>query len=225
MALGRAIIREPKVFLMDEPLSNLDAKLRVRMRAELKRLHRRLRVTSIYVTHDQVEAMTMGQRIAIMRRGILQQLGTPDQVFREPENVFVAGFIGSPPMNFHDATVTEADGGTVLDFGDFKLGLTQDLESLLQNYLGKTVVFGIRPSSISDVSLAREFEDKFCTECAVDVVEPMGSETVVHLNTGEKEFVAVFPPESKAEAGGKVKVVFDPERIHIFDSRTEEAIV
>ncbi|HII61464.1 ABC transporter ATP-binding protein [Pyrococcus horikoshii] len=224
VALGRAIIRRPKVFLMDEPLSNLDAKLRVKMRAELKKLQRQLGVTTIYVTHDQVEAMTMGDRIAVMNKGELQQVGTPDEVYYKPVNTFVAGFIGSPPMNFLDATITD-DG--FLDFGEFKLKLLQDQFEVLEeeNMVGKEVIFGIRPEDVHDASFTHiDVPEENTVKATVDIIENLGGEKIVHLRRGNISFTAKFPKESKVREGDEVSVVFDMKKIHIFRKDTEKAI-
>ncbi|WP_042701338.1 ABC transporter ATP-binding protein [Thermococcus sp. PK] len=224
VALGRAIVRRPKVFLMDEPLSNLDAKLRVKMRAELKKLQRQLGVTTIYVTHDQVEAMTMGDRIAVMNAGVLQQVGTPEEVYDKPANTFVAGFIGSPPMNFLDASVTE-DG--FLDFGEFRLKLLSDQFEVLQElgYVGKEVIFGIRPEDVYDALFAQvKVPGENMVRARVDIVENLGGEKVVHLRVGGLSFVGAFRSESRVREGVEVDVVFDMKKIHIFDKTTGKAI-
>ena len=228
VALGRAIVRQPQVFLMDEPLSNLDAKLRVRMRAELKKLQKQLGVTTIYVTHDQVEAMTMGDRIAVMNQGVLQQVGTPDDVYHNPANVFVGGFIGSPPMNFLDASVIEDEKGVWVDFGEFKLKLTDDVGEVLreQNYIGKEAIFGIRPEDIYDAIFVQvKIPGENMVKAVVDVVEPLGSEKIVYLKVGDLSFVASFHPESQVKEGQEVEVVFDMTKAHVFDKKTKKAIV
>lgn len=224
VALGRAIVRKPKVFLMDEPLSNLDAKLRVKMRAELKKLQKQLGVTTIYVTHDQVEAMTMGDRIAVINRGELQQVGTPEEVYDHPANTFVAGFIGSPPMNFMDATVTE-DG--FADFGEFRLKFLPDQFEVLQekNLVGKEVIFGIRPEDIYDALFAQvKVPGENMARAMVDIIENLGGEKVVHLRVGSLTFVGKFPAESKVQEGQEIDIVFDMKKVHVFDKTTQEAI-
>ncbi len=224
VALGRAIVRKPQVFLMDEPLSNLDAKLRVKMRAELKKLQRQLGVTTIYVTHDQVEAMTMGDRVAIINYGELQQVGTPDEVYNKPANIFVGGFIGSPPMNFLSVSVTE-DGW--LDFGEFKLKLLPDQVALLGElgYLGKEVVFGIRPEDVYDAVFAQvKVPGENMVRAKVEIVENLGSERIVHLKVGGLSFLGSFHSDSKVSEGQEVDVVFDMKKIHLFDKKTEKAI-
>ncbi|USS41272.1 ABC transporter ATP-binding protein [Thermococcus aggregans] len=224
VALGRAIVRKPQVFLMDEPLSNLDAKLRVRMRAELKKLQRQLGVTTIYVTHDQVEAMTMGDRIAVMNAGVLQQVGTPEEVYDKPANMFVAGFIGSPPMNFIDATITE-DG--FVDFGEFRLKLLPDQFEVLEEkgYVGKEVVFGIRPEDLYDAMFAQvKIPGENMVRAMVDIIENLGNEKIVHLRVGKVTFLGAFRSESKVVEGQEVDVVFDMRKIHIFDKNTKKAV-
>jgi len=224
VALGRAIVRKPQVFLMDEPLSNLDAKLRVKMRAELKKLQRQLGVTTIYVTHDQVEAMTMGDRIAVINAGELQQVGTPEEVYDRPANTFVAGFIGSPPMNFMDATITE-DG--FADFGEFKLKLLPDQVEVLRekNLIGKDVIFGIRPEDVYDAMFAQvKVPGENMVRAKVDIIENLGGEKIVHLRVGDVTFLGSFRAESQVVEGREVDVVFDMRKAHIFEKETGKAI-
>lgn len=224
VALGRAIVRKPQVFLMDEPLSNLDAKLRVKMRAELKKLQRQLGVTTIYVTHDQVEAMTMGDRIAVINAGVLQQVGSPDEVYDKPANMFVAGFIGSPPMNFLNATITE-DG--FVDFGEFRLKLLPDQFEVLgeMGYVGREVVFGIRPEDVYDAVFAQvKVPGENMVRAMVEIVENLGSEKIVHLRVGGVAFLGAFRSESRVREGQEVDVVFDMKKIHIFDKIPGKAI-
>lgn len=224
VALGRAIVRKPKVFLMDEPLSNLDAKLRIQTRAELIRLHRQLGITTIYVTHDQVEAMTMGQRIAIMKDGLLQQCDQPEVVYRHPANKFVAGFIGSPPMNFLDATIVRDGDKLFADAGDIKLAITNNAEA--KNYEGKPVTLGIRPEAIFDVelpsSVAATTENTF--EAKVEVVEPLGHEYVLYLGVGKHSILATIDTQTKLKEGFTAKFSVNLDEIHLFDSVTENAI-
>ena len=224
VALGRAIVRKPQVFLMDEPLSNLDAKLRVKMRAELKRLQRQLGVTTIYVTHDQVEAMTMGDRIAVINAGVLQQLGTPEEVYDRPANTFVAGFIGAPPMNFIDATITE-DG--FADFGEFKLKLLPDQVEVLEerNLVGKEVIFGIRPEDLYDAVFAQvKIPGENMVRARVDIIENLGSEKIVHLHVGNVAFLGAFRSESKVKEGQEIDVVFDMRKAHVFEKGSGKAV-
>ncbi|WP_048152214.1 ABC transporter ATP-binding protein [Palaeococcus ferrophilus] len=224
VALGRAIVRRPKVFLMDEPLSNLDAKLRVKMRAELKKLQKQLGVTTIYVTHDQVEAMTMGDRVAVINQGVLQQVGSPDEVYSKPANTFVGGFIGSPPMNFMDATVTE-DG--FVDFGEFRLKLLPEQVEVLEErgYLSKEAIFGIRPEDIYDAFFAQvKVPGENMARAMVEIVENLGGEKVVHLSVGDLAFVGKFPAESRVKEGEELDIVFDMTKAHIFDKGTGRAV-
>lgn len=224
VALGRAIVRKPRVFLMDEPLSNLDAKLRVKMRAEIKKLQRQLGVTTIYVTHDQVEAMTMGDRIAVMNSGVLQQVGTPEEVHDKPANTFVAGFIGSPPMNFIDATITE-DG--FADFGEFRLKLLPDQVEVLRerNLIGGEVIFGIRPKDLYDAMFAQvKIPGENMVRAIVEIVENLGSEKIAHLRVGDVTFLGSFRSESKVREGQEVDVVFDMRRAHIFEKGSGKAV-
>ena len=227
VALGRAIVRKPQVFLMDEPLSNLDAKLRVKMRAELKKLQRQLGVTTIYVTHDQVEAMTMGDRIAIINFGELQQVGSPDEVYNKPSNVFVGGFIGSPPMNFINTSITEDDTGVWADFGEFKLKFMEDQAEVLKenNLIGKEALFGIRPEDIYDAMFAQiKIPGENMVKAKVEIVENLGNEKIVHLRAGNITFLGSFHSESKVKEGQEVDVVFDMKKVHIFNKKTEKAI-
>ncbi|WP_297535395.1 ABC transporter ATP-binding protein [Thermococcus sp.] len=213
VALGRAIIRKPKVFLMDEPLSNLDAKLRVKMRAELKKLQKQLGVTTIYVTHDQVEAMTMGDRIAVINHGVLQQVGTPEEVYNNPANTFVAGFIGTPPMNFLKGTLLE-DGR--MDFGEFKLKLLPDQFEVARDYVGKTLTLGIRPEDIYDAEISPIRDEENTVKGVVDILENLGNEKIVHVSVGDHSLTASLPPESKAEEGKEIRLVLNMRRAHLF---------
>jgi multiple sugar transport system ATP-binding protein len=224
VALGRAIVREPKVFLMDEPLSNLDAKLRVQTRAEISKLHQRLETTFIYVTHDQVEAMTMGTRIAVMRDGILQQLDTPQRLYDFPVNTFVAGFIGSPAMNLFDATVGGSREDMHLDTGSFKMAVTGAQRDKLGSYVGKTVVMGIRPEDIHDRQFAPSAFNGAPIKAQVDVMEPMGAEIHLYLMTGKSSYVARVDPRSQARPGNSLDVMMNLDRLHLFDKQTEQSI-
>jgi len=224
VAVGRAIVREPAVFLMDEPLSNLDAKLRVATRAELSKLHQRLETTFIYVTHDQMEAMTMGTRIAVMRDGILQQVDTPTTLYNSPHNVFVAGFIGSPAMNFFDVTLTGTKEDMYIDGGSFKVKIPASKTQGLHDYLGKQVVFGIRPEDISDPEYAPPNIIGAPVKARVDVTELMGHEIFLYLLTGSKSFIARVDPRSSARVGQDVEVLFNMDNMHIFDRDTEIAV-
>ncbi|MFW6237717.1 MAG: ABC transporter ATP-binding protein [Halanaerobiales bacterium] len=228
VALGRAIVREPKVFLMDEPLSNLDAKLRVQMRTELSKLHERLQTTVVYVTHDQTEAMTMGDRIVVLKDGIIQQVDDPLSLYNEPNNMFVAGFIGSPAMNFLDATL-ENDGDTYyLDgHGEFRVAIPEDKNEVIQDYEGKDVVLGVRPEDLVDSRITHDFEisEDNAINVDVEVVEPMGSEIYLYVATEETHsMVARVEAESDADVGDGIKLGVDLRKIHVFDAVTEEAI-
>lgn len=224
VAVGRAIVREPKVFLFDEPLSNLDAKLRVETRAGISKLHQRLGTTFIYVTHDQVEALTMATRIAVMKDGILQQIGTPGELYDNPTNQFVAGFIGSPSMNFFDATLTGSNGSMVFDTGTFQLPVPADTADSLKKRNEDKYVVGIRPEDIYDAGFQAPGIDSAKVEAKVDVVEPMGSEIYLNLLSGDKSFVARVDPRSSARAGNDVGLAFNVNKVHIFDKKTEAAI-
>ena len=228
VAVGRAIVRKPKVFLFDEPLSNLDAKLRVAMRAEISKLHRRLGATMIYVTHDQVEAMTMADRIFIMSRGVLQQNGTPMEVYARPANRFVAGFIGSPAMNFVDATLDATSDGLWVDAGGFRVRVPAAFEAPLDGHRGQGVVFGVRPEDIALASASgseRSDEDNVVNARA-EVVETLGAEIFLHLACGAHTLVARMPvPERMVEVGETVQVEFKMAKTHLFDKTNEVTLV
>lgn len=224
VAVGRAIVREPAVFLMDEPLSNLDAKLRVQARAELSKLHQRLGTTFIYVTHDQVEAMTMGTRIAVINAGVLQQVDTPQNLYDRPANVFVAGFIGSPAMNFFSATLVERDGQVCVDTGDFLLPIPEDRQGTYRPHLGREIVFGIRPEDVHDPDFAPPAIHGVPVEARVAVTELMGNEIIVYLDTDRYEFLGRFDPRAVARVGQTRQVIFNMDRMHIFDRESELAI-
>jgi multiple sugar transport system ATP-binding protein len=224
VAVGRAIVRDPAVFLMDEPLSNLDAKLRVQARATLSRLHQQLETTFIYVTHDQTEAMTMGTRIAVMKDGLLQQVDTPQVLYDSPLNVFVAGFIGTPAMNFFDATLTASDAGVFVDAGVFRLKLPEDKAKVFRNHTGKQVIFGIRPQDIHDPSYAPPGISQALVEGQVDITELMGDEVIVYLLSGEYQYLARVDPRTSFRVGNTVQVAMNMSNLHIFDKETEVAI-
>jgi multiple sugar transport system ATP-binding protein len=224
VAVGRAIVRHPRVFLMDEPLSNLDAKLRVEARAMISRLHHRLETTFIYVTHDQVEAMTMGMRIAVLKDGILQQLDTPQNLYDRPDNMFVAGFIGSPAMNFFDATLVGTKEEMYVDGGTFRVKLPSRKAVLVAEYLGQEVVFGVRPEDIHDRQYAPPGITAAPLTVKVDVTELMGNEIFVYLLTGQKTFIARVDPRTQARIGQDLDVVMNMDNVHIFDRQTEGAI-
>lgn len=220
VALARALAKEPQLFLMDEPLSNLDAKLRIVMRAELKRMQKELGITTIYVTHDQVEAMTMADRIAVLNMGRLQQYGTPSELYSRPSNVFVAGFIGAPPMNFLEGSLIEMDGAYGIDLGPIKVKLPEDFtEALREVEKGSEVIFGIRPE---DVKVGREGD----YEAEVYVSEPMGRDSIVHLNIGSGLIIrALVPSAVSYSIGEKVKMSFVIKNAHVFNKKTEEAYI
>lgn len=224
VAVGRAIVREPNVFLLDEPLSNLDAKLRVQTRAEISKLHKELATTFIYVTHDQVEAMTMATRIAVINLGELQQIDTPQQLYDYPANRFVAGFIGSPAMNFFEAKIEKANGKLVVDTGNFQVDVPKDRAKAYDDYIGKAVTFGIRPEDIHNVKFLPTDIEPSKVNAKVDVVELMGNEVVGYLKSGESEYVARVDPRSDFKYGDEVEVAFNAENIHIFDKDSDKAI-
>ena len=225
VALGRAIVREPKVFLMDEPLSNLDAKLRVQTRAELIKLHRRLGVTTIYVTHDQVEAMTMGHRIAVMRGGRLQQLATPMELYERPANTFVAGFIGSPAMNLIPAMVRGEVEAALIDFGGFSLAAPAQSRDRLRGYDGQQVTYGMRPEDLHPAALTPiQTADSNTFKATVDVVEPMGATTSVYVRAGEHTLICSFDARARVQAGEEIAIAVDLAKTHAFDCSTEQAI-
>jgi multiple sugar transport system ATP-binding protein len=224
VALGRAIVRDPAVFLLDEPLSNLDAKLRVQTRAELSKLHQRLGTTFIYVTHDQVEAMTMATRIAVMKDGVLQQVGAPQELYDRPDNVFVAGFIGSPAMNFFKATLKGQREEMYLDIDGFRVPVPASRLKDLLPYLGKEVIFGMRPENICDPECQPPSTDAAPVTAMVDVTEVMGSEVFLHLVADGKPFMARVDPRTRARPGQEIQVEFDMARMHVFDAETEQAI-
>lgn len=222
VALGRALVRRPKVFLMDEPLSNLDAKLRVYMRAELKRLQKELKITTIYVTHDQAEAMTMADRIAVMNAGKVMQIGSPTDLYLKPLNIFVAGFLGSPPMNFFDATLQVKEDQYILVAGEFSLKLDKEIGEIIEKSLtGNEVVIGIRPEHMEIVD--RYSENTITAE--VYVVEPLGSETVIDAKVGNKLFKIVVKGIVDYPIGSKIYVRPIMKYLHIFDKKTERALL
>jgi multiple sugar transport system ATP-binding protein len=225
VAVGRAIVRQPAVFLFDEPLSNLDAKLRVQTRAELSKLHKRLGTTFIYVTHDQVEAMTMATRIAVMNNGLLQQVDTPQNLYDKPGNLFVAGFIGSPSMNFFDATVVESDGKLVVDGGSFRVEVPDNKKGTLLPYKGKEVIFGIRPEDIHAKPYVPPGIIESDVQAKVDVTELMGNEIFIYALSGNKSFIARVDPRTRARAGEQIELAFNMDNMHAFDPKTEAAVV
>jgi multiple sugar transport system ATP-binding protein len=233
VAVGRAMVRKPKVFLFDEPLSNLDPPMRVQMRAEIFKLRTRLSATVIYVTHDQVEAMTMGDRIAVMKEGVIQQVDEPMNIYHHAGNLFVAGFIGSPPMNFFHGIITRNGNGLcfqgqnpqVTVTGNFTVQLADEISTKLTGYIGKKIVFGIRPEDIADESDASEAPLERTVEALVEVVEPMGPESYLHLTSGPHSFVVRVHANKRVDVNQKVSLVFDMRKAHFFDPATEKAMV
>ncbi|WP_309380918.1 ABC transporter ATP-binding protein [Cerasicoccus frondis] len=229
VAVGRAIVRKPKVFLFDEPLSNLDAKMRVSMRTEISKLHARLNATMIYVTHDQTEAMTMGDRICVMKDGNIMQVDEPLNIYNHPENMFTAGFIGSPPMNFFHGQVV-SEGGKLVFVEKNEVGapirITFDdrLARLAQSYQGKPIVLGIRPEDIADAVTVTHLDESRCLTAKVEVSEPMGAETYLYFDTGAHSFIAKVHSEHKFDFGQEVKVSLDLEKAHLFDPETENVL-
>ena len=226
VAMGRAIVRSPKVFLMDEPLSNLDAKLRVAMRTEIKKLHNRLQTTFIYVTHDQTEAMTMGTRIVVLKDGIIQQVDTPANLYSNPCNMFVAGFIGSPQMNFIEAELSTAGEDMYATFGENKIKIPEGkVTPELKNYVGKTVVLGIRPEDLHDDEAMLAAKSDAVCKAHVEVTEMLGAETYLYLKIAGVNFTARVNQRSTAKIGDTINVAFETNRLHIFDKDTELTIV
>ena len=226
VAMGRAIVREPKVFLMDEPLSNLDAKLRVQMRTEISKLHKRLQNTFIYVTHDQTEAMTLGTRIVVMKDGVIQQVDTPQNIYEKPINMFVAGFIGSPQMNFVDSEVSEENNTVMLSVEDDKIPIPDELGKILKDngYIGKSVTMGIRPENMDeDPEFLKKHKDAII-DAKVEVTELMGAETYIYLTKGKSNFTVRVEGSSKAKAGDKIKIGINTSKIHVFDKETEKTV-
>ena len=227
VALGRAIVRNPKVFLLDEPLSNLDAKLRATMRTELTKSHQRVGVTFVYVTHDQVEAMTMATRIVVMKDGVIQQVDTPQSLYDNPVNLFVAGFIGTPQMNFITCTLEKKGDGLYVVFGSNSLKLPADKANSpeLKDYIGKEVVIGIRPECIHDEPEFFKVMPDAIIEADVEVTELMGAEIYLYLSTEDTNLIARVSPRSTTRAGDVCNIAFDMSRIHIFDKETERCIL
>ncbi|SHE40553.1 maltose ABC transporter [Clostridium fallax] len=223
VALGRAIVREPKVFLMDEPLSNLDAKLRVQMRTEIAKLHKKLQTTFIYVTHDQTEAMTMGTRIVVMKDGIVQQVASPQMVYDHPANVFVAGFIGSPQMNFINVKVEDKGGKTALVFGKEEFELLPEQVSILKEkgYIGKDVIMGIRPEHIDDDPDFISQNQNSVMEVNVEVTELMGAESYIYVSNEGNSLTIRVNGSTKLQTGDKAKFAIEIDKVHVFDKDTE----
>ena len=225
VAVGRAIVRDPEVFLMDEPLSNLDAKLRVEARSFISKLHQRLETTFIYVTHDQVEAMTMGTRICVLNAGRLQQIDTPFNLYHNPYNVFVAGFIGSPSMNFFDASLSAGENDTiVVDTGVFQITVPANKAEPFRSHVGQQVILGIRPEDIHDVEYQPPGITPAEIEAGVDVIEQMGNEMILYLQEQGKTFIARTDPRTDARVGGRITVTMNLDNMHIFDVETEVSL-
>jgi multiple sugar transport system ATP-binding protein len=225
VAVGRAIVRKPMVFLFDEPLSNLDAKLRVQMRTEIHKLHIRLQTTIIYVTHDQVEAMTMGDRIAVIKDGVIQQVADPITIYDRPKNKFVAGFIGSPPMNFMTGRIVKKDGRLYFDEGSIQVKVVEDMNKILVSYIGKEVILGIRSEDIYDKLFVSEAPPENIVRVTCEVFEPMGSEVYLYLNTGRHTFIARVGAHDRPQVNQDMDLVFDMSKVHFFDKDTEQTII
>ncbi len=224
VAVGRAIVREPKVFLFDEPLSNLDAKLRIAMRAEISKLHHRLQTTFIYVTHDQMEAMTMATRIAVINKGMLQQLDTPQVLYDAPVNMFVAGFIGAPAMNFFKGHVRKDAGKLFVDCGAFSVPIPADRTKAAQPYIDRPIILGIRPEDIFNPAFVPPGINAAKVACKVDVTELMGNEIFLYLVTGDNTIVARVDPRTDFRIGDQVQVSFNIDKMHLFDPDSELAV-
>ena len=222
VAVGRAIVRHPQVFLFDEPLSNLDAKLRVQMRVELKKLHDRLETTAIYVTHDQVEAMTLGDRVVVMKDGWIQQVGEPLELYGRPTNKFVAGFIGSPAMNFLDVGINETNGAVAAETQGLRLAVPPARGAALRAYKGQQVAFGVRPEDVHVATGADSADHTF--DAVVEVVEPLGSEILLDVRVGRGTIVARVDPTVRVKIHETVRLAVNADRLHFFDAKTEQAI-
>jgi len=222
VAVGRAIVRHPQVFLFDEPLSNLDAKLRVQMRVELKRLHDRLETTCIYVTHDQVEAMTLGDRVVVMKDGLVQQVGDPLGIYSKPRNRFVAGFIGSPAMNFVDCTVAASNGDLAVEASGVRIAVPPSQKLALDRYRGKPVTLGVRPEDLRETE--PDDPKQYRLDAVVEVVEPLGNEILIDVKAGPHPLVARVPPTSRVRMHEQIQLTLNAERLHFFDAQTEQTI-
>ena len=237
VALGRAIVREPQVFLLDEPLSNLDAKLRAQMRTEISKLHQKLGTTFIYVTHDQTEAMTMGDRIVVMKDGFIQQVDSPQNLYSNPVNLFVAGFMGSPQMNFVDAVLRKIEGRYTIEFGSEDTKTSRGVkyyvelpeskvdENVLSNYVDKEIIMGIRPENIHDEEMFISSAKTGIIDADVEITEMMGAEVYLYLTCQGISLTARVDPRSTARPQDTIKVALDPNKVHIFDKETEKTIV
>ncbi len=225
VAVGRAIVRKPIVFLFDEPLSNLDAKLRIQMRTEINKLYTRLQTTMVYVTHDQVEAMTMGTRIAVMKDGLIDQVADPITLYNHPVNKFVAGFIGSPPMNFMNGIIVRKDGKLFFNGENFMVKLTDEMMNKLQPFCDKEVTFGLRPEDVHDKLFVQYASEDNTVKVTCEVVEPMGAEVYLYLSTGKHTLIARVGGHNKSVVNQEMDMVFDMSKAHFFDSKTEKAII
>ncbi len=233
VALGRAIVRNPQVFLFDEPLSNLDAKLRVQMRSEIIKLHKKLQTTIIYVTHDQVEAMTMGDKIIVMKDGIIHQNDNPLNIYNHPANKFVAGFIGSPAINFFEGRICKDKHNLIFDEGKFQVKIPEKYADDLDSYIDKDITMGIRPEDIYDKRYSGEVDmskgsasgGKAEISALVEVVEPMGNEFIVYLHTGKSPITARFAPKQMPELDKNLEIIFDMNKAHFFDNDTEKCLI
>jgi multiple sugar transport system ATP-binding protein len=226
VAMGRAIVRNPKVFLFDEPLSNLDAKLRVQMRTEIKRVHQKVPVTTVYVTHDQIEAMTLADRVVVMNNGVIEQVGPPNELYHTPATRFVAGFIGSPAMNFIPCTLDEAGGGGLavrLPDGT-TLSVPADRSARYKSHAGKSLIFGIRPEHLTEQRPARDGEALAAMSATPDVVEPMGMETLVYFSLGDDEVCARFNPSANPQVGAVTAMSADMANMHLIDPNTDKVL-
>ncbi|MFH1314124.1 MAG: sn-glycerol-3-phosphate ABC transporter ATP-binding protein UgpC [Candidatus Eisenbacteria bacterium] len=224
VAVGRAIVRKPKVFLFDEPLSNLDAKLRVQMRTEISKLHSRLQATMVYVTHDQIEAMTMGDRIVVLKDGLIQQVAGPMTLYDSPVNRFVAGFIGSPAMNFIEGKVLR-DGGLYMDEGTFRAKVPARVEKALEAHIDKDVIFGVRPEAIHEKATGEPGDHWVAIKTKVEVVEPMGNETIIYVTTGKTPIVARLITRRDIKPDSDIDLFLDMRRVQFFDPSDEKTIV
>ena len=222
--MGRAIVRNPKVFLFDEPLSNLDAKLRVQMRTEISKLHEKLQTTVIYVTHDQVEAMTLAERIVVMKDGKIMDEGAPLDVYNNPQNIFVAGFIGSPAMNFFSVMVEKEDSRIILKNERFRLAVPEELHEKYKRTLGNRMVLGLRPHLIQDAYLSQAQPGWYKLKASVEVVEPMGNEVDLLLSIGNVQFRAIVDPHTTAKVNEEIELLINMNKMHLFDEKTEEII-
>ena len=225
VAVGRAIVRKPKVFLFDEPLSNLDAKLRVQMRMEIQKLHNRLQCTMIYVTHDQVEALTLGDRIVVMKDGLILQIADPISLYESPSNKFVAGFIGSPPSNFLKGKITPRNGELYFMDEGIRLKVLKQHHEKLAPFINRDIIMGIRPEDVYDKLFAQDASEEFIITATVELVEPMGSEIYLYFSVGRNNFIARVSNQDTATANQDLQLVFDMSKAHFFDPKTEKAIL